>query len=82
MVDSDCHATELTAPYDIVKYSKHNKFPLYFDGELGNTINVQRWANTRQFEEFLDFYEDQKIEKQKYKELLRRAAEDLVMRKA
>jgi len=35
-----------------------------------------------QFEELLDFYEYQKLEKQKYKELLRRASEDVVMRKA
>jgi len=36
--DADCHAQELTAPFDVVKFSKHNKFPLYFDDSV-NSIN-------------------------------------------
>lgn len=80
-VDNDCQVTELTAPWELVKYSKHNKFPIYFDNDL-NTVNVQKWSNSTQFEEFLDCYETHKLEKAKYKELLRRASEDVVMRKA
>ena len=36
--EADCHAQELTAPFDVVKYSKHNKFPLYFDDSV-NSLN-------------------------------------------
>ena len=56
MVDADTQISELTAPYDAVKYSKHNRFPIYFDNSV-NAINPQKWANARNYEDLLDFYE-------------------------